>query len=131
MEFIFKSNAELSYIDGIGALIMIMGIVLELLADNQMHAFKKDQNNKGQTITTGVWRYSRHPNYLGEILFWWGLYTLSISAGAIQLLITGPILMTLLFITISIPMMEKRLASKYDGYLEYKKNTSMIIPFKF
>lgn len=130
MESIFSSSAEISSLDIGGACVMALGIIFELTADNQMHKFKSDPANKGRFIDTGIWRYSRHPNYLGEILFWWGLYIISIDAGAPDYFIVGPILMSLLFIGISIPMMEKRLLKNYDNYEEYKKKTSVLLPYK-
>lgn len=131
MEVIFSSSIEVSYIDFIGVIVMFIGILFEMLADNQMHKFKLDPNNKGKFIDTGVWRISRHPNYLGEILFWWGLYILSIHAGAPSYFIIGPVLITLLFVGISIPMMEKRLMKNYTNYEAYKKKTSALLPLKF
>ena len=130
LEPIFLSQDPISYIDIIGAAVMGLGILFESAADNQMHNFKKDPNNKGLNINKGIWKYSRHPNYLGEILFWWGLYILSISAGASTIYLLGPGLMTFLFLAISIPMMEKRLMKKYTEYENYKKETSILLPFK-
>lgn len=131
MEVIFSSSSVISYLDIVGAIVMALGIIFEMLADNQMHRFKLNTNNKGKFIDTGIWRISRHPNYLGEILFWWGLYILSINAGAPLYMIVGPILITLLFVGISIPMMEKRLLKNYDNYIDYKKKTSALLPLKF
>lgn len=131
LEIILSSQNEFNYIDAIGAVLMATGILLELFADDQMHKFKKDDKNKGKFINIGVWRFSRHPNYLGEILFWWGLYIFSIAAGAPYFLIVGPILMSFLFIVISIPMMEKRLSENYENYDEYKRKTSILIPTRF
>jgi len=127
---IFTSENPITYIDAIGASIMGLGILLEGMADNQMHRFKSSENNKG-IISEGIWRFTRHPNYLGEILFWWGLYILAIDAGISSYFIIGPILISLLFIFISIPMMERRLSKKHSEYNEYKRNTSMLLPLKF
>jgi steroid 5-alpha reductase family enzyme len=129
LESIFSSTAKFGILDALGVAIMALGILFEMLADNQMHQFKSDPINKGRFINSGIWRFSRHPNYLGEILFWWGLYVISIDAGVPTYYIIGPILISLLFIGISIPMMEKRLVKNYDNYLDYKKNTSTLIPF--
>lgn len=127
---IFTSENLITYVDAIGASFMGLGILLEGLADNQMHRFKSIENNKG-IISEGIWRFTRHPNYLGEMLFWWGLYILAIDAGVNPYFIVGPILISLLFLVVSIPMMEKRLCKKYIEYEEYKRTTSMLLPLKF
>ena len=131
LESIFSSNSEFSYINAIGAVVMLIGILFEMTADNQMHRFKQDPSNKGKFITSGIWRYSRHPNYLGEILFWWGLYLTALDELSPSYLLIGPILISLLFIGISIPMMEKRLKKNYPNYQSYQKQTSALISLKF
>jgi steroid 5-alpha reductase family enzyme len=131
LESIFSSSSEFSIYDIGGGALMLIGILLEMTADNQMHRFKQDPNNKGQFINVGIWRYSRHPNYLGEILFWWGIYVSSIACDGPPYMITGAILISLLFIGISIPMMEKRLKNNYPNYEDYIKQTSVLIPLKF
>ena len=131
LENVFSSSAVFTFIDVAGIVVMGIGILFELLADNQMHRFKADPANKGKFINVGIWRYSRHPNYLGETLFWWGLYLAAYSTGLPDFYIAGPIAITLLFIGISIPMMEKRLLENYPDYSEYKKKTSAFIPLKF
>lgn len=131
LENVFSSSAEFNLLDLTGILVMGIGILLELFADNQMHRFKADPSNKGKFINVGIWRYSRHPNYLGETLFWWGLYLAAFSTDLPDYYIAGPVAITLLFIGISIPMMEKRLLVNYPDYSEYKKKTSAFIPLKF
>jgi steroid 5-alpha reductase family enzyme len=130
LEKIFSSPEDLSFFDAAGIILMITGIILELVADNQLYLFKADPKNKGQFINVGIWKYSRHPNYLGEISFWWGLYLLGFSTGLPDYMLVGPIAITLLFLFISIPMMEKRLINNYPQYSEYRKNTSILIPYK-
>lgn len=96
------------------------------LADVQMHKYRK--NRTTPFIRVGLWKYSRHPNYLGEILMWWGV---GLSACLYLLktwyLIIGAVLNTLLFLCISIPLADKRQAKK-EGYLEYKRKTRMLFP---
>lgn len=102
--------------------------IMQGTADHQMHIFRK--THRGELIRTGLWTYSRHPNYLGEILMWWGigLSVVLSAAGDIRLL-SGAIVNTLLFIFVSIPMAEKRQSVK-DGYAEYKKETRMLLPIR-
>lgn len=130
MESIFSSDSSFTLLDLSGAIVMFIGVIFEMTADNQMHRFKADPKNKGKFIDVGIWRYSRHPNYLGEILFWWGMYIISINAGAPDYMLVGPIAISLLFIGISIPMMEKRLLKNYPEYRQYKKTTPILFPYK-
>ena len=98
------------------------------VADIQMHKFRKNKN--GAFIRNGLWKYSRHPNYLGEILMWWGV-ALSVvcSCPNAWYLIIGAVANTLLFFVVSIPMADKR-QSKKDGFNEYKSQTRMLLPIK-
>ena len=77
----------------------------------------------------GLWKYSRHPNYFGEITFWWGIYIIQLGmAPQYWFTIAGPVLMTLLFVIISVPMMKNKLLASKQGYAQYIKSTSMLIP---
>ncbi|XMB71805.1 DUF1295 domain-containing protein [Mycoplasmatota bacterium WC30] len=113
----------------IGVLISLIAPFIQYIADKQMLEFRKNNIDKTKVINTGLWRFSRHPNYFGELIFWIGIYIMYFSYSmSIDLNILYPISMILLFVFISIPMMEKRLASR-EGYQEYKKSVSMLIPF--
>ncbi len=113
-----------------GFVICIAAVAIQAIADRQMDNFKRDAHDKSKYIDSGLWRYSRHPNYFGEVLFWWGIWI--IQMGFIpQLWITliGPVSMTLLFLFISIPMMENHIAASKPGYITYRKKVSMLIPW--
>lgn len=115
----------------ISIIIIIVAIILETMADIQMHKFRKDPSNKGKINETGLWGKARHPNYGGEILFWIGvfLYTLSMdNIGNSIMLAFCPLVMFLLFGFISIPMMEKRQKANKVGYEEYIKRTNLLFP---
>ena len=129
MESIFMSSEALTLSDFIGGLLMLTGILLEIFSDIQMHEFRINPDNKGNVINIGLWKYSRHPNYLGEITFWWGLYVLSMATAPPDYYISGAIIVTLLFLFISIPMMEKRMKNR-NGFAKYKKQTPVLIPWK-
>ena len=103
--------------------------ILEAEADREMHVFKKKKDNN-TFIRIGLWKYSRHPNYLGEILFWWfiGLYCISIIKDYYFILI-GPFLNTMLFIFISIPLADNHQRRK-NGFEQYYKETRMLLPLK-
>lgn len=104
-------SVSINYIDGLALVVTVMAILIETIADNQLREFKR-KNNKGR-LKSGLWKYIKYPNYLGENLFWWGLFLFALGASADNWkLIFAPISMNLLFIFISIPMMKKRLAKR-------------------
>ncbi|MBQ8402156.1 MAG: DUF1295 domain-containing protein [Clostridia bacterium] len=103
-------------------------VVLQGTADMQMHTFRK--NRTGTFIRTGLWKYSRHPNYLGEILMWWGIALAVICAAPdAWYLAAGAAANTILFFTVSIPLADGR-QSKKEGFDTYKKQTRMLLPVK-
>jgi steroid 5-alpha reductase family enzyme len=106
----------------------LVAICLELFADMQNHQFKINHPNK--TINIGLWKYTRHPNYLGEITMWWSVYFMMLSLDLSNYwLMIGPIANTLMFIFISIPLMERRQMKNKPDYQQYKEQTSMLIPW--
>lgn len=113
-----------------GLLISLLGVILETVADHQMHDFRRCNPEKSAIIRVGLWKYSRHPNYLGEILMWWGAYLVCLAVSpAAWMLGLGAFLNTMLFLFISIPMAEKRLANYKEGFKEYQQQTRMLLPF--
>ncbi|MCG3227196.1 MAG: DUF1295 domain-containing protein [Candidatus Heimdallarchaeota archaeon] len=113
-----------------GIIIVSIAILIETVADEQLRKFNR-KKEKGQMISSGLWGYSRHPNYFGEISFWWGLwfFALSINPAAYWWMVVGPVCITILFFVISIPMMEKYLVEKYPNYGDYQKKVSILIPW--
>jgi len=113
----------------LGFALSISAATLQLVADIQLHRFQKRAANRGEIIRSGVWRHSRHPNYLGEILMWWGVYLvmLSVLPGR-WLLGVGALVNTMMFLLISIPMAEKRLAGYKQGYDRYVAETNRLLP---
>ena len=105
-------------------------IILETTADEQLRKFVKANPRPGKIMSTGLWSYSRHPNYLGEIMLWWGLFLFAISADlSYWWVVVGPVAMTLLFIFISIPMMDKRNLERKPGYEEHMKRVPALFPW--
>ncbi len=126
--FASASSNNLNILTVFGAAVCTAAVLLQIISDSQMLSFRKNTKNTGKNMQEGLWKYSRHPNYLGEISFWWGVWIMQISVlPKIWWTIGAPVLMTLLFVYISIPMMEKRLLESKKGYKEYQKNTSMLI----
>ncbi len=113
-------------------LIIFSGVLLENIADKQLTKFRHyKQKSKGQkyaVLLNGLWKYSRHPNYLGEIIFWWGLFFLGYIYNAPLWYGIGPLLITLMMIFGSIPMTEERLYRKYPEYKYVQRRVSMLIP---
>ncbi len=116
--------------DYIGAAIFFIGLFFETVGDQQNYFFKKDPKNKGKVMKYGLWKYTRHPNYFGECLIWWGIALVALPVQYGYLAFISPVIITFLLLKVSgIPMLEK----KYDDnpeYQEYKKQTSAFIPWK-
>lgn len=115
----------------LGLVTMIIAIGLAFVADEQMKSFRMKPENKGKLMREGLWKHSRHPNYLGEILTWWGLFFFSLSAGYERWWMgIGALTVSLMFLFISIPMLEKREMGRRPGYAQYKKEVGMLLPFR-
>lgn len=113
----------------IGFIISILAATIEFVADEQMKRFKKTAK-PGEYIDWGFWKYSRHPNYFGEITFWVGLYVMSLGVeGSPYWIVTGVIVITLMFLFASIPMMEKRTLASKPHYAEQIKRVSVLVPW--
>jgi len=120
--------AILTPLDLIGASLWILGLLFESIGDFQLMLFKADPANKGKLLTTGLWRYTRHPNYFGEAVLWWGFYIIALAAGY-WWTIFSPILMTYLLMKVSgVAMLEKTMKLK-PGYEEYMQKTNAFFPW--
>lgn len=124
--FIYYKTTEFSLFIIIGFIISIIAFLLQLISDIEMHKFRSKKLHK--LIDVGLWKYSRHPNYLGEILMWWGIYLMMLALiPSYFYLFIGALVNTLMFMFISIPMAEKRQSEK-EGFAEYKQRTRMLLP---
>ena len=130
----FKTDSPINLLMIIGSIIWLIGITTETIADMQKFKFKNDPKNKGRWIQSGIWKYSRHPNYFGEMLCWWGIFifTVPFLSGIYWLTVTVPIFITfiLLFVT-GVPTLEKKYDERYKDnkeYQKYKSTTNLIIP---
>ena len=121
---IVKTTNDLSFL--IGFIVCFIGVVYEIISDQQLYNFKK--KNPGGMIEEGLWKYSRHPNYYGEILFWWGIFIYGVNPDNYLLLILAPISMTIMFIYVSIPWIENKILRTRSEYRQYQKNVSMLFP---
>ncbi len=133
LQILYKPSSNNFYLF-LGFAIWLAGFSIEAIADHQKRIFR-NSNLKNTFISSGLWKYSRHPNYLGEIILWWGIFIVSIpaQAGLSVLTVVGPLTITylLLFVT-GIPPLEKSADDKFGNdpkYREYKKRTSILVPF--
>ncbi len=113
------------------SLFTISAVVLEFVSDEQMRTFRRNKDNSGKTMQEGLWAYSRHPNYLGEILFWWGIYFMTISLDtSYWYLFICPLIMNLMFSLITCQMMDRRSLERRPNYQEYINSTHQLLIWK-
>lgn len=122
---LYETGAPAGGLTWLGFALCVLAATIQLAADTQIHRFRTE--NQGKVCNIGLWKNGRHPNYFGEILFWWGVWTMYASARGIDWLILGPVAMTALFLFISIPMMERRQLANKPDYAEYRKKTRLLI----
>ena len=116
-------------LDILAAIVTFGAVTIELVSDEQMRDFAKTKK-KGDIMDKGLWAYSAHPNYFGEIMFWWGLVIFAIAANpAYWWTAIGAFAITVMFIFASIPMLDKRSLERRPGYQEYLDRTSNLIPW--
>ena len=108
-----------------GFIVCVSSATIQLIADKQIHDFRAA--NPGQYCNVGLWKHGRHPNYFGEMSFWWGIWIMYAAYNGFDWLICGAIAMSTMFLGISIPLMEKRQLQNKPGYAEYRKQTRMLI----
>jgi steroid 5-alpha reductase family enzyme len=119
---------HLTWLDGLAVLVWGVGFIFEAGGDCQLARFKADPANRGKLLTTGLWRYTRHPNYFGDAAQWWGFYLLALAAGG-WWTVLSPLLMTFLLMRVSgVRLLEKSLKETKPGYEEYVRRTSAFFP---
>jgi steroid 5-alpha reductase family enzyme len=125
----YFSEAGINVLTVVGLTGWLVGFVFESVGDAQLRRFKQAKNNRGKVLDTGLWRYSRHPNYFGEVTQWWSLAIMALAFPWGWLGLIGPALLTYLILRVSgVPLLEQ----KYDTdpkYRTYKEQTSMFIPW--
>ena len=123
----FKQQT-LSWVTFVGILLWMIGFYFQAVSDYQLVQFIKTRVSKELIMQTGLWKYSRHPNYFGEILMWWGLFGMVLPYPHGWISVISPITITLLLAYVSgVPLLEKRYRGN-EAYEKYKKTTSPIIP---
>lgn len=124
-----KAGSGFGMIDILGLMTFFTGFFFEAVGDYQLLKFKSNAENKGRIITSGLWKYSRHPNYFGEALLWWGIWIMAIPVNDGIFTILSPLAITLLLRFISgVPMLEKKYEGRPD-WEAYKERTPVFVPF--
>ena len=112
-----------------GIMVWMVGLAFEAVGDLQLARFKKDPSNAGKVMSTGLWSLTRHPNYFGDALLWWGIGIVGAETGSGVVGFVGPLVMTLFLLKVSgVPMLERSLMKRREGYAEYAARTSAFIP---
>ncbi|MBZ0301925.1 MAG: DUF1295 domain-containing protein, partial [Anaerolineae bacterium] len=119
---------SLTGLDFLGAVLWTIGFVFEAVGDWQLARFKADPAHQGQVLDRGLWRYTRHPNYFGDALVWWGFYSFALAVGGAWT-IFSPALMTFLLVRVSgVAMLEQDLTNSKPQYHDYIRRTSAFFP---
>ncbi|SNY38327.1 DUF1295 domain-containing protein [Paractinoplanes atraurantiacus] len=122
-------NEPWSALDTVAVMVGLGAVAIEAVADRQVRRFTADPANRGKVLDRGLWRWSRHPNYLGEILFWFALW---LFAPTPWWTAAGPVAMVLLFVFVSVPLMDRRSLQRRPGYADYMRRTPALLPiFRF
>jgi steroid 5-alpha reductase family enzyme len=121
-------TTPLGALDLLAVIVWLAGFGFEAVADAQLAAFRANPENRGRVLDTGLWRYTRHPNYFGECTLWWGYYLLAVAAGGWWTL-PAPLLMTFLLLRVSgVALLERDIGERRPDYREYVRHTNAFIP---
>jgi steroid 5-alpha reductase family enzyme len=122
------SSQPLGWLDALGVALWGVGFLFESIADAQLNRFKSDPANRGRVLDTGLWRYTRHPNYFGEFLVWWGFFLIALSAGG-GWSVVSPLLMSVLLLRVSgVTLLESDIAERRPAYRDYVRHTNAFFP---
>ncbi len=126
---IHSNPSSITVFDMIGVVVWAIGFYFEAVGDWQLMRFKSNPENKGKLLTTGVWAWSRHPNYFGDACQWWGFWLIAVSIPGGWLTILSPLLMTYLLVRVSgVALLERSLRKSKPGYETYVANTPAFVP---
>lgn len=123
-----RGHHELGAFDAVAAVVILVGVLFETIGDEQLRRFKASPTSSGQVLDTGLWHYTRHPNYFGDFLVWWGIGLVALGVGAWWSLV-GPIVMSLLLVAgTGKPTLERTITDRRPGYENYVRRTSGFVP---
>jgi steroid 5-alpha reductase family enzyme len=121
-------SSPFGLLDVLGLIVWVIGFFFESVGDKQLAVFIKNPENKGKLMREGLWKYTRHPNYFGEVTMWWGIWIISLSVDMVWFSVLGPLTITVLILKISgIPMLEIKMKENPD-FADYEKKTNKFIP---
>ncbi|MCX4242057.1 DUF1295 domain-containing protein [Paraliomyxa miuraensis] len=123
-------SAPLGWLDGLAVLLGVGAVACETAADRQLHEFRRRRPPPGTILSEGLWGWSRHPNYFGEIILWWSMFAFGLAAApGTWWPVTGPVAITLLFVFISIPLIERRMRARRSGWDAHCRRVSVLVPW--
>ena len=123
-----NSTGPLGWLDLAGVALWLVGMVFEAGGDWQLARFKADPANRGKVLDTGLWRYTRHPNYFGDFCVWWGLFLIALAGGG-WWSVAGPLLMSFLLLKVSgVALLEKDIGERRPAYRDYVRRTNAFFP---
>lgn len=126
---LWREPARLVWLDFLGAALWLIGLSFEAIGDWQLARFKADASNKGKVMDRGLWAYTRHPNYFGDALLWWGFFLIALANPASWWTVISPVLMTTLLMKVSgVALLEKTLVKTRPEYRGYVQRTSAFFP---
>jgi steroid 5-alpha reductase family enzyme len=129
LQAVFAQARPLFWLDALGVGAAVLGIVIEAVADAQLTRFRALPDNRNRVLDTGIWSWSRHPNYFGDFVMWWGFFMIGIAAGASWWTTLSPIAMSALLIHYSgAGLMEDTIRNRRPGYADYTRRTSLFVP---
>ena len=125
-----QGGGSLWWLDALALACVLAGFTFETVGDRQLQRFRADPANRGRVLDRGLWRYTRHPNYFGDALLWWGIFLFAAATPAGWGTVVSPLLMTFLLLRVSgVPLLERGLAETRPGYAEYVRRTSAFVPW--
>jgi steroid 5-alpha reductase family enzyme len=122
-------GGALGALDALGVLLFALGMFFETVGDRQLARFRADPANAGRVMDRGLWRFTRHPNYFGDVCVWWGIFAVALATPYGPWSIVGPALMTFLLLRVSgVPMLERSIGKRRPDYARYAERTSAFLP---
>jgi steroid 5-alpha reductase family enzyme len=122
-------SAAFTALSAVGTGLFALGLAFESVGDWQLARFRSDTSNAGQVMDRGLWRYTRHPNYFGDFCVWWGIFLVCLDTPGASYTLASPLLMSFLLLRVSgVPLLEKSMAKRRPGYVDYQRRTSAFFP---
>ncbi len=128
---LLSSRAPMGWLDWAGTVLAALGLLIETVADSQLARFRGEPASKDKVMDRGLWSWSRHPNYFGETLMWWGFFCLGFAAAHRWWLALSPLVVTFLLLRVSgVSLMEETIADRRPDYADYRRRVSAFIPWR-